>query len=140
MSNGELKHYGVPGMKWGVRRTKSEIGSDRLSRDTKKLANYKDLAKETSSGLREASKIANIANSGRKLSKSQKKTLDSMSDQELRAKINRMSMEQQYASLSPSAKARGLSAVGSFLEVAGSVAAIGSSAVGIALMMRQMKG
>lgn len=31
MDNNELMHYGVPGMKWGVRRTPAQLGRKKMS-------------------------------------------------------------------------------------------------------------
>lgn len=76
-----LIHYGVSGMKWGVRKSKSSSKSrgskKRSSRSYKKSYN--------------------------KTIKSRKKTkyedISTLSDQELRTRVNRMQLEQQYASL-----------------------------------------
>ena len=123
MSNKELYHHGVKGMKWGVR----------------KLQSAKSAADSSASALREGSKIAETASGRKNPSKSVRKELSSMSDQELRARINRMNMEQQYANLNPSRVSRGASTAKSILDVAGSVAAIGASALGIAIAIKNMK-
>ena len=135
----ELTHHGVKGMKWGVRRTPAQLRTDRKNRDVAKLKNYGSIAKSASEGFRSASNIAGAAG-GRRPSKKQRQSLSSMTDQELRNKINRMQMEQQYASLSPSRRARGSEFARSTLEVAGNVAAVGASALAIALSIRQLKG
>lgn len=67
-----LAHYGIKGMRWGVRRTAEQLG-----RVAKKTA-----AKNPREAQRQASKEA--------------KTL---SDKELRDRINRMNMEKQYSDL-----------------------------------------
>ena len=133
MEKKELYHYGVPGMRWGV--VKKAV----KNANVRQLAGAKNVAKETSSAFNSASSIAGKGIT-RQPSKKVKKELSSMSDQELKAKINRMNMEQQYASLNPSRTSRGAAFAKSTLEVAGSVAAIGGSAVGIAVAIKQLKG
>lgn len=118
----ELKHYGVPGMKWGVKKQHETIG------------------KKSSQGFKEASNIANTIARTSGPSKKTRKAISQMSDQELRAKINRMQMEQQYSSLNPSRISRGASHAANVLSVAGSLAAIGGSIAGIALAIKQLKG
>ena len=69
--NDYLAHYGVQGMKWGVRRTLSKIG--------------KALKGRPSSGTKSSAPP-----------KPKPKPLSEMSDEELRAKLNRFDMEKRY--------------------------------------------
>lgn len=70
--------------------------------------------------------------------------LSKMSDKELRDQINRRLLEQQYtklySELSPSQVSRGRETLQNTMEVAGSVLAIASSSVGLALAIKQLKG
>ena len=127
MGNYVLKHHGVKGMKWGVRK------------DEAALRAYKSIGEESSKIGSSAANIAGKGTGRKPPSKKMKKELSEMSDQELRARINRLSMEQQYADLNPSRTSRGAARAKTILEVAGSVAAIGASAAGIALAIMQMK-
>lgn len=68
-----LQHHGILGQKWGVRRTESQ-----LARSGKGTASSKKV-------------------SAKKIEKSK---IKSMSDAELRQKINRIQMERQYSQLS----------------------------------------
>ena len=90
MDNDELMHYGVPGMKWGVRRTPARLGRKKTSSSRfllgKKKAKAKAKTKSESSKEETAPK---------------KKSVKEMSDEELNAAINRMRLEQTYVSLSP---------------------------------------
>lgn len=139
MENYELCHYGVKGMKWGVRRTAQQLRTAKNLRTEKKLRSYKDISRETKTATDAASRI--VGGSGRnKLSKQQKKHVNAMSDAELRAKLNRMNMEQQYADLNPSRTTRGRAAVASFLETAGNIITIAGSAAGIMLAAKQLRG
>lgn len=130
MENHELYHYGVLGMKWGIRKLgKNELRTGR------------SVAKDTSEALRSASNIAgNLGGASRRPSKKVQDEISSMSDQELRNRINRMNLERQYADLSPSKVSRGASYAKTTLEVAGSVAAIAGSALSIALAIKQLRG
>lgn len=85
-----IEHFGVKGMKWGIRK-------DRRPSSSKSSKDYK---------------------------KGEEKRL---SDQELRARVNRLNMERQYRDLiskqnPPSSMRRGVKAVGGILAGAGSKA------------------
>ena len=45
IQNGELYHYGIPGMKWGVRRSPAQLGKkiDKLTKKNKRLAEDIDI-------------------------------------------------------------------------------------------------
>ena len=90
MDNNELMHYGVPGMKWGVRRTHAQLGRKQTSSSKslfgKKKSKPKAKAKSESSKKETAPKP---------------KSVKEMSDEELSTAIRRMQLEQTYASLSP---------------------------------------
>lgn len=71
----ELYHYGVKGMKWGVRRTPAQLGrSTGSNHPTENLHDDYKRAHGT-------------------------KSVKSMSDSELRQRINRLQMEKQYNQL-----------------------------------------
>lgn len=139
-----IKHHGVKGMRWGVRK-------DRYGRPTKKKRGYDkttDNYGKTKDILNSSSKIANEGSKAvdaiggmreRSASKKARKSLESMSDQELRAKVNRLNMEKQYSDLTSADRGRGSYYLSNMLDVIGSVTAIGASAVSIALAVRQLK-
>lgn len=137
--NNELYHYGVPGMKWGVRRTRAQVRTDTINRQTKKLSKVSDIGKHTSNAFNNASDLAGRAARSSKPSKKVRNELSKMSDQELRSRINRIQMEQQYASLNPSKVSRGASYASGALAVIGSLAAIGGSIASIAIATKQLK-
>ena len=135
--NNELKHYGVPGMKWGVRRSSKELGRARTVAKLKNPANIASTGKAASNAFREGSNIASTVARNSRPSKKVRKDISQMSDQELRARINRLNMEQQYADLNPSRVARGASCAANILAVAGGVAAIGASVATIAMAFKK---
>lgn len=74
-----LIHYGILGMKWGVRRYQNKDGS--LTSAGKKRYSNNDNVKETPQKNTEEPK---------------KKSVKDMSDEELRREVNRMQLEQNY--------------------------------------------
>lgn len=140
MKNNELYHYGVPGMKWGRRRSHAQVRTDTINRQTKQLGQISDLGRHTSSAFSTASQMMGRGARSGKASKKARNELSTMSDQELRNKLNRMQMEQQYASFNPSKMSRGADRVSSALATIGSLAAIGGSAASMALVIKQLKG
>lgn len=76
--------------------------------------------------------------------KNQRKTkmdLSNMTDKEMREQINRAMLERQYNDMfAPQKSTRGREFVSRTLETAGTVLAIGSSALGIALAIKELKG
>lgn len=77
--DGELQHHGIKGQRWGVRRTPAQLGHAPKGSKIKKVA-------------------SDIKN---KLTKSKKSKSgpSEMSDEELRNRINRLNMEEQYSNL-----------------------------------------
>lgn len=137
----ELKHYGIKGMKWGVRRFQNKDGT--------RTALGKRRSREELGALKKSTSAASeIAGEGKKITKSigkikstkQKLDLSSMTDSELRERVNRMNMEQQFSNLAANASvSKGQKYAEEILGVAGSVLAITSSALGIALSIKQIR-
>ena len=89
----ELKHFGVKGMKWGVRKADRPTGPEEVSTRQTPGRHVK-----TEGGRRlEAHPDAVRAATNRQ--KARKSTTDSLSNKELQELINRMNMEQQYSTL-----------------------------------------
>lgn len=166
-TNQTLRHYGVKGMKWGVRRyqnkdgTLTPAGQKRYDRDIREnnakkkdnrinidgpdpnrwvkedIGRRKRVVDSTSDVVRE---LKNIDRNSRS---SGKKHVDvsQLSDQQLRERINRMNLERQYIdAVSPQTVSRGRQAVTSFLETAGTAITITSSVLGIALAVKELRG
>lgn len=105
MNNNELYHYGVLGMKWGVRRYQKKNGS--LTPAGKKRRKMGD---------------DNVHEDYKKAHNS--KNVKSMSDAELRNRLNRLQMERQYSQLSPSKVNKGKQYFNTALKVGTTVATI----------------
>lgn len=79
----ELAHHGILGMHWGVRRTPAELG------------HVPSGGKDSGSGSKEQKKDPTSKSSSGQGSK----RVPEMSDEELRARLNRLRMEEEYASI-----------------------------------------
>lgn len=162
----ELCHYGVLGMKWGKRRYQNKDGSltnagiKRYERDQRENAGKKKGNKVSSADpdrwVREdmersrrlvnetSGMVNNLKNANNTSIKNKQKTkmdLSKMTDKEMRDRINREILERQYNDMfSPQKESKGREYVSKVLDNAGSVLAITSSALGIALTIKELKG
>lgn len=137
-----LAHHGIKGQRWGVRRfqnadgTRTEAGKRRYS--DKELGKAKTIAENASRITDNLGKINRAIGDIHKESV-KSKSLSDMTDQELRNRVNRMNLEQRYSELSAGKKSRGEVYVGHVLEMAGGALGVASSALAIALSIRQLK-
>ena len=164
-----LSHHGIKGQRWGVRRYQNEDGSltpagqkryDRDQRENaaRKKENRIDVSspdpnrwvKEDISRAKKATDDSSaFVNQMKQLeqqtySKKNKTRLDlsNMTDQELRQQIQREQLELQYNQLfaSDTKVSKGRQYVRTALDVGGKALAVGSSALGIALAIKELKG
>ncbi|MCF8018185.1 MAG: hypothetical protein K9L62_02180 [Vallitaleaceae bacterium] len=128
----ELTHFGVKGMKWGVRRSSQDSPST-----PKKNRNLG----EVSTQLQSASKSMTSANDTIK-SRSKLKTndLSELTDAELKKRVERLNLEARYNTLAPPQVSRGREYLHATLETAGATLAIASSAIALAAAIKQLKG
>lgn len=137
--NNELYHHGIKGMKWGIRRTPAQLGHPTGKIDLKKTKNKVDAAgtivNETKNINNTASKKAQKKAQKQKLSEAK-----TMSDQELRERVNRLNMEQQYVRMSTEQINAGRSNVSSVLNNVGTAINVASSALAIAVAIQKLKG
>lgn len=101
--DGELYHWGVKGMKWGVRRYQNKDGS--LKPAGKKRYN------DTSNWSEDAKEAAKI----------KKKKVNEMSNAELQKLNNRQNLERQHQQLNPSSVKRGIAAIAATAAFMGTI-------------------
>lgn len=109
MDQNTLMHYGILGMKWGVRRSKAQLARARGSK-----------SKSSSEEVSEDYKKAHSS-----------KSIKSMSDAELRNRLNRLQMEQQYTKLNPGTVNRGKDIASKILKAGTTVATVTTTALTI---------
>lgn len=154
--NNQIWHWGVKGMKWGVRRYQNANGSltdagkkrydrDVTTNDKKKKDNKlpADALKSVAdAGSQMAGNLKTLSDKSMKIQsrRTEKMDLSKMTDQEMRERINRAMLEKQYDDMfNPKKVYSGREAVSDTLEVAGSVLAITSSALSIALAIQKLR-
>lgn len=101
MNKDELYHYGVPGMKWGVRRSEAKLS--RVSNRSKKRGWSDD-----------ATEVAKIRT----------KKVSQMSNAELNKVNNRKNLERSYSQLNPNAIKKGLAIAGATVAAMGTISAL----------------
>lgn len=154
MSN-ELMHYGILGMKWGVRRyenadgTLTAAGKQRYNhgrvgsadewlkqnlkqgKDKPNISRAEDVIKKSKNVADSSRDVIDDVASLRKSVKTPT-DLSNMSDQELRAAVNRLNLERQYRDLTESDYKKGEVYATKALSIAGDVLAVALGVVGVA--------
>lgn len=110
VSDNTLTHYGVPGMRWGVRK-RSSGGSSSSGRTKKKKSIADKLRKPDSEDHKVARKL-------------QKVKLEKLSNDEIKTLTKRLDLEKKYKDLNPTDVKRGYNLAKGALAVAGTATAI----------------
>ena len=133
--NGDFSNYSTKKIKNVNER--NEAISKYKKNHPDKLQTYADIVNSASSGLKNASQV--IDSLPRK--SRPRMNLNDMSDKELNDKINREILERRYNDLfsSPTKEEIGRQKVSTILSTAGTIAGVASSALGIALLIKQLK-
>ena len=143
MNADELKHYGIKGMTWGVRRFQNSDGS--LTADGKKRYsgdNLKDIQKQVNQGKNvvDGVKKTKAKAAEKRTEKKIKDDLSQMSDKELRDIVNRLNMEERYMQVMKSRDVQvGKSKADKILDYAGTALTIGSSALSIMIAIKELQ-
>ena len=103
--NDELEHYGIKGMKWGVRKNRVSGPSSAP-------------AKSKSTISPDVKRVSEIK------SKVKSKGRDSLSNDEMKDLVKRMNLEQQYSNLNPSKAKKGMDYLKTAAGVLGTVGSI----------------
>lgn len=117
-------------------RTDLEFDAKRYAKeDTERTKRLVDSGRNLSNDLKRS---VDTSSKNRKV---QKMDLSNMTDQEMRNQINRAMLERQYNDMfNPQKESRGREYASRTLETAGNVLAVTSSALGIALAIKELKG
>lgn len=139
----EIKHHGIKGQKWGVRRYQNEDGS--LTADGRKRYGSEDMRnvkKQVDNGKNvvDGVKRSKAKAAEKKTEKKIKDDLSQMSDQELRDIVNRLNMEERYMQVMKSRDVQvGKSKADKILDYAGTALTIGSSALSIMIAIKELQ-
>lgn len=122
----ELNHYGVKGMKWGVRKdgkSSALVTAFKITHPLTYLAGKK--VKKSFDNFKSSKRYRSVVNKYRNITGSRKsvartkyrnKNIDGMSDADLRKAINRMNLERQYRDLTRHDFMRGQKAASNILK------------------------
>ena len=144
----ELRHHGIKGQKWGVRRFQNADGS--LTATGRKRYGTDDL-KDSLDKLNKADSLINTAKKyqaekdhkehNKAVADKIKSDLSKMSDKELQQVVNRLNLEERYTQVMKSReKEVGESAAMKWLNVAGTAVTVSASAIAVAIQMKQLMG
>lgn len=163
--NSDLRHHGIKGMRWGVRRYQNNDGS--LTPAGRKRYSDYDGGKDSAVGKRKSSSAEDYQNaikktrsvgegidSVRKFNDDSKKLKDpamerrirksteQMSDKELQQRVQRLNMEDNYTRMMMHREhlQQGEDYVSKVLDVSATVVRGATTALTIALLIKQMKG
>lgn len=149
MNNDYLEHFGVKGMRWGVRRTPEQLGhkpSGGKPDDGSKPMNANDYRKikktvDSANSYVNAKQNSVSKKQQKERQKEIRKEIESLSDNELKDIVNRLNMEERYYQIQNSRDYEvGKSRVNKILENAGTALTVGSSVLSIMIALKELQG
>ena len=144
----ELRHHGIKGQKWGVRRFQNKDGS--LTPNGKKrygADDYKNTLDKVNSAGKIVDEVRKYNNSAQKSSNPDmerriRKSINNMSDKELQQRVQRLSMEDNYTRMMMHREnlEKGESFVNKALNISTTALQGAATALTIAMLLKQLKG
>lgn len=83
MNNEELMHYGVLGMKWGIRKAPATSGGSKRKSTKSKMDEWREKRKASKEASKEAEKL-------------KKRKISEVSNEELKRRVDRLQLENRY--------------------------------------------
>lgn len=150
MDNNYIQHHGTKGMKWGVRRNRTQTsgmsggsGSGQHGPKPARTADdYKNMKKkvDTTNDIVETGKKVKVTATKSHAETKARNDAKNMSDKELQQVVNRLNMEERYTQvMNTRATNSGKDRVGRILDGAGTALAIGSSALSIMIAIKELQ-
>ena len=162
----EIQHWGIKGQKWGVRRYQNSDGSltpagikryrdeagdieRRLNTNKREMTadDYQNAIKKTKSVGEGIDSVRKFNDDGKKLKdpameRRIRKSTEQMSDKELQQRVQRLNMEDNYTRMMMHREhlQQGEDYVNKMLDVSATVVRGATTALTIALLIKQMKG
>ena len=144
----ELRHHGIKGQKWGVRRFQNKDGS--LTPNGKKrygADDYKNTLDKVNSAGKIVDEVRKYNNSAQKSSDPDmerriRKSINNMSDKELQQRVQRLNMEDNYTRMMMHREnlEKGESFVNKALNISTTALQGAATALTIAMILKQLKG
>ena len=150
----DLRHHGIKGQKWGVRRFQNSDGSlttagRKRYGDSKgsSVEDYQNAIKKTKAAVESVENIRKFNNDIKRIKdpameKRIRKSTETMTDKELQQRVNRLNMEDNYTRMMMNREQlkQGEDYVNRVLDVSAVALRGATTALTIALLVKQLKG
>ncbi len=144
----DLRHHGIKGQKWGVRRFQNKDGSlTSAGRKRYSDTDYKSTLDKVNSAEKIVEEVKKYSNSAQKsndpnMERRIRKSINEMPDSELQKRVQRLNMEDNYTRMMMHREnlERGESFVNKALNVSSAALQGAATALTIAMIVKQLKG
>ena len=144
----DLRHHGIKGQKWGVRRFQNKDGSlTSAGRKRYSDSDYKNTLDKVNSAKKVVEEVKKYSDSSQKsndpnMERRIRKSTEQMTDKELQQRVNRLNMEDNYTRMMMHREnlERGESFVNKALNVSSAALQGAATALTIAMIVKQLKG